>query len=144
METDLAGREPKPEAFVRLASVVPRAFEILKNQYNVSDEFVIDLSSVVVKQPEIFSNPVEIAPITMRKLQMLMYLASSPAVTTNMIVFPLLIDIHRSFDQLKTTASKEVHDAIEWFISYLQEAVKEIGGLFGGDDYSIGDTIELV
>ena len=139
-----AASRSKPLTLRRMGDIAPLAFELLKEQYHIDDRFFIDLTDIAVDDPEVFRNPIEIAPFTMRKLQLLYHLAVSDEVTTNHIAVQLLLDIHRSIAQLKDTVAEKSAASLSMILDRLDAAIIEVGEINRVDkDLSPGDTVEL-
>ncbi len=93
------GDRPKPPELVSLYAAIPAVFGTLKEEFQVPNTYELVLYHVDAAEP-FLRNTVDIAAITMRKIQALRWVAKPGVETTNAIVVTLAADLLRSLDYL--------------------------------------------
>jgi hypothetical protein len=79
------GDRPKPPELLSLYAAIPAAFGTLKEEFQVPDTYELVLHHVDAAEP-FLRNTLDIAAITMRKIQALRWVAKPGVETTNDIV----------------------------------------------------------
>jgi hypothetical protein len=89
----------KPAALTDLTAILPQTFSTLKRCFDVGDEIALDLSTLDSIDGSRLKNPIEVAGISMRKIQLL-YRLSGPEPAPNDVVVGLCGELVRSLAQL--------------------------------------------
>lgn len=97
---------PKPPELVSLYAATPEAFRILKEEFQVPDTYQLILHDVDAAERSL-KNTLDIAAITMRKIQALRWVAKPGVETTNDIVVTLAADLLRALDYLVRCCDNE-------------------------------------
>ena len=90
---------PKPQELVNLYAATPEAFRTLKEEFQVPDIYELVLHDVDAAEP-FLRNTLDIAAITMRKIQALRWATKPDVETVNDIVVTLAADLLRALDYL--------------------------------------------
>jgi len=90
----------KPEALTLLKSVLPQTFETLKRSYKVPQIYYLDLGGVTAATAEQLSQHVDIAAVTLRKIQALHIHSHLGVRTPSDVVIGLCTEIGRAIVSL--------------------------------------------
>lgn len=96
----------KPAELVNLYAATSAAFTILKQEFQVPDTYELALQDVDAAEQRLTST-VDIAAITLRKVQALRWVAKPGVETTNDIVVALAADLLRALDHLAQYCSDQ-------------------------------------
>jgi hypothetical protein len=90
---------PKPPELISLYAATSEAFETLKAEFQVPDTYELVLHDVDAAEPFLTST-LDIAAVTMRKIQALRWVAKPGVETANDVVVALAADLLRALDHL--------------------------------------------
>lgn len=122
------GDRPKPPELVGLYAAIPAVFVMLKEEFQVPDTYELLLYHVDAAEP-VLRNTVDIAAITMRKIQALRWVTKPGVETTNDIVVTLAADLLRSLDYLVKCCNDQVNaDSLTKFKYQVALAARHAGG----------------
>lgn len=122
------GDRPKPSELVSLYAAIPAVFRTLKEEFQVPDTYELALCHVDAAEP-FLRNTVDIAAITMRKIQALRWVAKPGVETTNDIVVTLAADLLRSIDYLVKCCHDQTNaDSLTRFKHQVALAARHAGG----------------
>jgi len=122
------GDRPKPPELINLYAAIPAVFGTLKEEFQVPDTYELALCHVDAAEP-FLRNTVDIAAITMRKVQALRWVAKPGVETTNDIVVTLAADLLRSLDYLvKCCNDQSTADSVTKFKYQVALAARRAGG----------------
>jgi hypothetical protein len=122
------GDRPKPPELVSLYAATSAVFRILKEEFQVPDTYELVLHHVDAAEP-FLRNTVDIAAITMRKIQALRWVAKPGVDTTNDIVVTLAADLLRALDYLVTCCNDQTNaDSLTRFKNQVMLAARHAGG----------------
>lgn len=96
----------KPAELVNLYAATSAAFTILKQEFQVPDTYELALHDVDAAE-QCLTSTVDIAAITLRKVQALRWVAKPGVETTNDIVVALAADLLRALDHLAQYCSDQ-------------------------------------
>lgn len=101
----------KPAALVAIADVLPQTFDALKTCYKVKDYFALDLNAIDAIPEEQFAQHLEIAALSMRKIQLLYVISQRGVRTRADIVISLCAELVTAIDALlETTKAMEPNE----------------------------------
>lgn len=108
---------PKPESLVELALSLTSLFAVVKRSFGIANTRKFKLRSVDCAHSSLQNFP-EIAAFTLRKIQLLHYVAQPGVRTTNCVVVNLAADLNLSLTELAQNArsrkdDREAHEMIE-------------------------------
>jgi hypothetical protein len=119
---------PKPSELISLYAATSAAFRTLKEEFEVPDIYELALHHVDTAEP-CLSNTVDIAAITMRKIQALRWVAKPGVETTNDIVVALAADLLRALDYLVKRCDDQTNtDSLTRFKHQVVVAARHAGG----------------
>ncbi|HET9254789.1 MAG TPA: hypothetical protein VFO16_06255 [Pseudonocardiaceae bacterium] len=119
---------PKPPELVSLYAETPAAFRILKDEFQVPDTYELALNHVDAAE-QFLRSTVDIAAITMRKIQALRWVAKPGVETTNDIVVTLAADLLRALDHLVPCCRDQTNaDSLTEFKHHVALAARRAGG----------------
>lgn len=119
---------PKPPELVNLYAATPAVFRTLKEEFQVPDTYELALVDVDAAE-QFLRNTVDIAAITMRKIQALRWVAKPGVETTNDIVVTLAADLLRALDYLTKCCNDEANaDSLTRFKYQVILAARRAGG----------------
>ena len=119
---------PKPSELVSLYAATSTVFSTLKDEFQVPDTYELVLNHVDAAEPFLRST-VDIAAITMRKIQALRWVAKPGVETTNDIVVTLAADLLRALDYLVKCCNDQANaDALTRFKHQVALAARRAGG----------------
>ncbi|MDQ2883338.1 MAG: hypothetical protein M3Y48_19780 [Actinomycetota bacterium] len=122
------GDRPKPPELLGLYAATPAVFGILKNEFQVPDTYELVLYHVDAAEPFLIST-LDIAAVTMRKIQALRWVTKPGVETTNDIVVTLAADLLRSLDYLVTCCNDQTNaDSLTRFKHQVALAARHAGG----------------
>jgi hypothetical protein len=122
------GDRPKPPELVSLYAATSAVFRTLKEEFQVPDTYELVLHHVDAAEP-FLRNTVDIAAITMRKIQALRWVAKPGVDTTNDIVVTLAADLLRALDYLATCCNDQTNaDSLTRFKNQVMLAARHAGG----------------
>ena len=122
------GDRPKPPELVSLYAATSAVFRTLKEEFQVPDTYELMLHHVDAAEP-FLRNTVDIAAITMRKIQALRWVAKPGVDTTNDIVVTLAADLLRALDYLVTCCNDQTNaDSLTRFKNQVMLAARHAGG----------------
>jgi hypothetical protein len=122
------GDRPKPPELVSLYAATSAVFRTLKEEFQVPDTYELMLHHVDAAEP-FLRNTVDIAAITMRKIQALRWVAKPGVDTTNDIVVTLAADLLRALDYLVTCCNDQTNaDSLARFKNQVMLAARHAGG----------------
>ena len=122
------GDRPKPPELLSLYAAIPEAFGTLKEEFQVPDTYELVLHHVDAAEP-FLRNTLDIAAITMRKIQALRWVAKPGVETTNDIVVTLAADLLRSLDHLVKCCHDQINaDSLTRFKYQVALAARHAGG----------------
>ncbi|EKT80484.1 hypothetical protein WSS_A21958 [Rhodococcus opacus M213] len=75
----------------------------------------------------LMSNPFEVAAFTMRKLQLLYAITHPKEITTNGVAMTLLVDLHRSIDQLEKHCDQPSRAALHAVKVKISQGLVDVG-----------------
>jgi hypothetical protein len=129
---------PKPPELVRLYAATPRAFRTLKEEFQVPDIYELALHDVDAAEPFLQST-LDIAAITMRKIQALRWVTKPGVETANDVVVTLAADLLRALDYLVRCCGDETKaDELTTFKNQVVLAARRAGGDGGVARLSLG------
>jgi hypothetical protein len=117
----------KPPELVNLYAATSAAFKILKEEFQVPDTYEIALHHVDAAESRL-TNTVDIAAITMRKIQALRWVTKPGVETTNDVVVALAADLLRALDHLVKHCSDQAADSLTSFKYQVVVAARHVGG----------------
>ncbi|MBV8542144.1 MAG: hypothetical protein JO364_01855 [Pseudonocardiales bacterium] len=118
---------PKPPELVGLHAAASEAFRTLKEEFQVPDTYELVLHDVDAAEPFLRST-LDIAAITMRKIQALRWLAKPGVETANDVVVTLAADLLRALDHLVRCCDDETNaDALTTFKNQVVRAARRSG-----------------
>jgi hypothetical protein len=117
----------KPPELVNLYAATSAAFKILKEEFQVPDIYELALHHVDAAELRL-TNTVDIAAITMRKIQALRWVAKPGVETTNDVVVALAADLLRALDHLVRHCSDQAADSLTRFKYQVVVAARHAGG----------------
>ena len=118
----------KPAELVNLYTATSAAFTILKAEFQVPDTYELALHDVDAAEL-CLTNTVDIAAITLRKVQALRWVAKPGVETTNDIVVALAADLLRALDHLVKYCSDQTSaDSLTRFKHQVVVAAREAAG----------------
>jgi hypothetical protein len=119
---------PKPPELVNLYAETLAAFRTLKEEFQVPDIYELALHHVDAAEL-CLTNTVDIAAITMRKIQALRWVAKPGVETTNDIVVALAADLLRALDHLVKHCNDQTNaDSLTRFKHQVVVAARHAGG----------------
>lgn len=119
---------PKPPELVRLYAATPEVFRTLKEQFQVPDTYELVLHDVDAAEPFLKST-LDIAAITMRKIQALRWVTKPGVETANDVVVTLAADLLRALDYLVRCCDDEAKAfALSTFKNQVVLAARRAGG----------------
>jgi hypothetical protein len=119
---------PKPPELVDLYAATSAVFWTLKEEFQVPDIYELVLHHVDAAEP-CLRNTVDIAAITMRKIQALRWVAKPGVETTNDIVVTLAADLLRALDHLVECCKDRTNaDSLTRFKHQVMVAARHAGG----------------
>jgi predicted dinucleotide-utilizing enzyme len=119
---------PKPLELVSLYAATSIVFRTLKEEFQVPDIYELELHDVDAAEPFLRST-VDIAAITMRKIQALRWVAKPGVETTNDIVVTLAADLLRALDHLVQCCNDQANaDSLLRFKYQVALAARRAGG----------------
>lgn len=119
---------PKPPELVDLYAATSTVFSTLKEEFQVPDIYELALHHVDAAEPYL-TNTVDIAAITMRKIQALRWVAKPGVDTTNDIVVALAADLVRALDYLVKYCNDQTNtDSLIRFKHQVVVAARHAGG----------------
>jgi hypothetical protein len=119
---------PKPPELIDLYAATSAVFRTLKEEFQVPDTYELALHHVDAAEPYL-TNTVDIAAITMRKIQALRWVAKPGVDTTNDIVVALAADLLRALDYLVKYCSDQSNaDSLMKFKHHVVVAARHAGG----------------
>jgi hypothetical protein len=122
------GDRSKPPELVSLYAATSAVFRTLKEEFQVPDIYELVLYHVDAAEP-FLRNTVDIAAITMRKIQALRWVAKPGVETTNDIVVTLAADLLRALDYLVTCCDDQANaDSLTRFKNQIMLAARHAGG----------------
>jgi hypothetical protein len=122
------GDRPKPPELVSLYAATSAVFRILKEEFQVPDTYELVLHHVDAAEP-FLRNTVDIAAITMRKIQALRWVAKPGVDTTNDIVVTLAADLLRALDYLVMCCNDQTNaDSLTRCKNQVMLAARHAGG----------------
>src|SRR5918998_2253564 len=118
----------KPPELVNLYAGTSVVFRTLKEEFQVPDTYELALHHVDAAE-SCLTNTVDIAAITMRKIQALRWVAKPGVETTNDIVVALAADLLRALDHLVKYCSNQANaDSLTRFKHQVVVAARHAGG----------------
>ncbi len=118
----------KPPELVSLYAATQLVFGILKEEFQVPDIYELVLCDVDAAEP-FLRDTVDIAAVTLRKIQALRWIAKPGVETTNDIVVCLAADLLRSLDHLVTCCTDQTNaDSLTRFKHHVALAARHAGG----------------
>jgi hypothetical protein len=117
----------KPPELVNLYAATSAAFKILKDEFQVPDTYELALHHVDAAELRL-TNTVDIAAITMRKIQGLRWVTKPGVETTNDVVVALAADLLRALDHLVKYCSDQAADSLTSFKYQVVVAARHAGG----------------
>lgn len=119
---------PKPPELIDLYAATSAAFRTLKEEFQVPDTYELALHNVDAAEPYL-TKTVDIAAITMRKIQALRWVAKPGVDTTNDIVVALAADLLRALDYLVKYCNDQTNaDSLMRFKHQVVVAARHAGG----------------
>ncbi|MGH3831808.1 MAG: hypothetical protein ACRDRS_15400 [Pseudonocardiaceae bacterium] len=119
---------PKPPELVSLYAATSDMFRTLKEEFRVPDTYELMLHDVDAAEP-VLRSTLDIAAITMRKIQALRWVAKPGVETANDVVVALAADFLRAFDHLVSCCADETRaDALTTFKNHVVLAARRAGG----------------
>lgn len=119
---------PKPSELVNLYAATSTVFRILKEEFEVPDTYELALHHVDAAE-SCLTNTIDIAAITMRKVQALRWVAKPGVETTNDIVVTLAADLLRALDYLMRYCNDQTNaDSLTSFKHQVVVAARHAGG----------------
>ena len=118
----------KPPELVNLYAGASAVFRTLKEEFQVPDTYELALHHVDAAE-SCLTNTVDIAAITMRKIQALRWVAKPGVETTNDIVVALAADLLRALDHLVKYCNNQANaDSLTRFKHQVVVAARHAGG----------------
>ena len=118
----------KPPELVNLYAATSAAFKTLKEEFQVPDTYELALHHVDAAE-SCLTNTVDIAAVTMRKIQALRWVAKPGVETTSDIVVALAADLLRALDHLVTYCSDQARaDSLTTFKYQVVVAARHAAG----------------
>jgi hypothetical protein len=119
---------PKPPELVSLYAAASEAFRTLKEEFQVPDTYELVLHDVDAAEPFLRST-LDIAVITMRKIQALRWVTKPGVETANDVVVTIAADLLRALDYLVRCCDDETKaDAQTKFKNQVVLAARRAGG----------------
>lgn len=118
---------PKPPELVSLYAATAEAFGTLKEEFQVPDTYELVLRDVDAAEPFLTST-LDIAAITMRKIQALRWVTKPGVETANDVVVTLAADLLRALDHLVSCCDDEKATALTAFKNHVVLAARRAGG----------------
>lgn len=119
---------PKPPELISLYAAAAAAFEALKEEFQVPDTYELVLRDVDAAEPFLTST-LDIAAITMRKIQALRWVAKPGVETANDVVVTLAADLLRALDHLVRCCDDLTRaTALTTFKNHVVLAARRAGG----------------
>jgi hypothetical protein len=119
---------PKPPELLSLYAATAEAFGMLKEEFQVPDTYELVLHNVDAAEPFLRST-LDIAAITMRKIQALRWVTTPGVETANDVVVTLAADLLRAIDYLVECCADEARaDALTSFKNHVVFAARRAGG----------------
>ncbi|MGH3752073.1 MAG: hypothetical protein ACRDRP_05140 [Pseudonocardiaceae bacterium] len=119
---------PKPPELVSLYAATPEVFRVLKKEFQVPDTYELVLHDVDAAE-KFLRNTLDIAAITMRKIQALRWVTKPGVETANDIVVTLAADLLRALDYLVTCCDDETNaDSLAKFKNQVVLAARRAAG----------------
>ncbi|MGH3719369.1 MAG: hypothetical protein ACRDRI_11140 [Pseudonocardiaceae bacterium] len=119
---------PKPPELVSLHAAASEAFGTLKQEFQVPDTYELVLHHVDAAEP-VLRSTLDIAAITMRKIQALRWMTKPGVETANDVVVTLAADLLRALDHLVSCCDDDTTaDALTKFKNNVVLAARRAGG----------------
>jgi hypothetical protein len=119
---------PKPPELVGLYAAIPEVFRTLKEEFQVPDTYELVLHDVDAAEP-FLKNTLDIAAVTMRKIQALRWVTKPGVETANDVVVTLAADLLRALDYLAERCDGETTaDTLTKFKNRVVLAARRAGG----------------
>ncbi|MBV9161738.1 MAG: hypothetical protein JO309_05160 [Pseudonocardiales bacterium] len=119
---------PKPPELVSLYAATAEAFKTLKEEFQVPDTYELMLHDIDAAEPFLRST-LDIAAITMRKIQALRWVTKPGVETANDVVVTLAADLLRALDYLVRSCDDETKaNALIKFKNQVVFAARRAGG----------------
>jgi len=119
---------PKPPELLDLYTAIPEVFSTLKEEFQVPDTYELVLHDVDAAEP-FLRNTLDIAAITMRKIQALRWVTKPGVETANDVVVTLAADLLRALDYLVERCADDTNaDALTTFKNRVVLAARRAGG----------------
>jgi hypothetical protein len=119
---------PKPPELVNLYAAIPEVFRTLKEEFQVPDTYELVLHDVDAAEP-FLRNTLDIAALTMRKIQALRWVTKPGVETANDVVVTLAADLLRALDYLVACCGDDTKaDALTRFKNRVVLAARRAGG----------------
>jgi hypothetical protein len=119
---------PKPPELVSLYAATSEAFGMLKEEFQVPDTYELVLHDVDAAEPFLTST-LDIAAITMRKIQALRWVTQPGVETANDVVVTLAADLLRALDHLVSCCGDPTRaNALTTFKNHVVLAARRAGG----------------
>lgn len=121
----------KPEELLSLYRAASDVFTVLKKEFRVPDTYVLKLHDIDAAEGHL-NKTLDIAAITLRKIQGLRWVAKPGVETTTDVVVALAADLHRALDYLaRHCADENIADEVNTFKHQITLAARRAAGKGG-------------